>query len=137
MPVSRLRFFKRCAEFIPRDKVRYVPRNTRGIYVLLNEIKPKKNYAVVYVGMAGGKRSGSGGRLNAHNRSKRKEWTHFSVFEAWDNISQSEIQELEGLVRHMFRKDKAALPLNKARKSGLSKVRDNRIQKWSERIRVS
>ena len=35
VPASELRLIKRCAEFRPRDEVKLVPHNTRGIYVLL------------------------------------------------------------------------------------------------------
>ena len=140
MAVARLRFFKRCAEFIPRSKTTHIPGNTRGIYVLLKEIRPKREYKVMYVGMAGGNRSGTHSRLNAHKRSHKKspEWTHFSLFEVWDNINEPEIREIEGIIRHIFRKDSGVLPLNVANKfTRLSKVCDNRIEKWGERIRAS
>jgi hypothetical protein len=53
---------------------------------------------VVYVGMSA---SGIKGRNQRHKRSKMTRWTHFPVFEVWDNISPDEIKELEGLFRHM------------------------------------
>ena len=141
MSVSRLRFFKRCAEFLPRKEVTHIPRNTRGVYVLLkNEIKAKKNYQVMYVGMAGGNRTGIHGRLNSPKKSgtKQKKWTHFSIFEVWDNITEPEIRELEGLLRHIFRKDREALPLNVSKRfMRLSKVRDNRMKEWAKRVKAS
>jgi hypothetical protein len=114
MPATSLRFFKSRAESIARERVGELPHKTRGIYVLLKRIKPK-GYEVVYVGMSA---TGVGGRLRVHDRSKRKgpHWTNFSVFEVWDNISEPEIRELEGFIRHIFRKHEAALPLNRARR---------------------
>ncbi|GAF97179.1 unnamed protein product, partial [marine sediment metagenome] len=32
-------------------------------------------------------------------------WTHFSIFEVWENITENEIKELEGLFRQIYRKD--------------------------------
>ena len=69
---------------------------------------------VVYVGMAGGEvKSGIGGRLRSHKRKKGKAWTHFSAFEVWDNIREDEVRELEGIFRHIYRKDSRAGKLNK------------------------
>ena len=39
-------------------------------------------------------------------------WTHCSVYEVWDNITQEQVEELEGLFRHIYRKDIAANQLN-------------------------
>ncbi len=39
MAISDLRFVKRCAEWEARDKIHFVPRGTRGLYTLLNEIQ--------------------------------------------------------------------------------------------------
>jgi len=112
MPASELRLIKRCAEFRPRDDVKLVPRNTRGIYVLLDK-KSKKQFDVIYVGMAGGQKAGANGRMRSHSRNttKGKLWTHFSLFEVWDNITQAEVAELKGLFRHIYRKDSRAIGL--------------------------
>lgn len=67
---------------------------------------------VVYVGMARGERSGVKGRLKSHDASK-SDWTHFSVFEVWDNIYPQQIEELEGLFRHLYRQDAMANKLNR------------------------
>ena len=67
---------------------------------------------VVYVGMARGERSGIKGRLRTHMKSKPDLWTHFSVFQVWDNISAQEVEELEGLFRHIYRYDTQANQLN-------------------------
>jgi hypothetical protein len=59
-------------------------------------------------------RRGVRGRLISHRRSKRKGdlWTHFSVFQVWDNIRDDEVAELEGLFRHIYRRDLHANRLN-------------------------
>src|ERR1017187_4765074 len=110
MPVSDLRLIQRCSEFCPQDSINLVPPNTRGIYVLLKRIKtaaakPPK-FDVVYIGMARGLKTGIRGRLISHKNRVGNEWTHFSLFEVWDNISETEIAELEGLFRHIYRKDR-------------------------------
>ena len=99
MAISELKFIKRCAEFIPRTEIRNLPARTRGIYALLCERPQLKKYDVIYIGMARGLKTGIAGRLRSHARSARKNelWTHFSVFEVWDNISEDEVAELEGL----------------------------------------
>jgi hypothetical protein len=116
MPVSELKLIRRCIEFCSADKVAQIPHNTRGIYVLLNyrKVQRKDRYDVVYIGMARGAKSGAHSRLNSHKRSKRKKgkWTHFSLYEVWDNITQAEVAELEGLFRHIYRKDTRANLLN-------------------------
>lgn len=117
MPVSELRLIQRCAEFCSQEEINSVPRNTRGIYVLFNKRKrkpgeQKNKFDVVYIGMARGLKTGIRGRLSSHKTRIGDSWTHFSVFEVWDNISQSEIEELEGLFRHIYRKDSKANRLN-------------------------
>jgi hypothetical protein len=82
---------------------------------------------------AAGRRGGLRGRLISHAKSKRRGglWTHFSAFEVWDNIRDEEVTELEGLFRHIYRKDSAANALNIQR--GFKKarrVRENDLQKW-------
>jgi len=71
------------------------------------------HYDVVYVGMAA--KGGMRARLKLHRRKKRGHWTHFSLFEVWDNIRDEEIRELEGLFRHIYKFDSQASPLNAAR----------------------
>jgi hypothetical protein len=123
MPVSELKLVKRCVEFCEVDKIRQIPSNTRGIYVLFKcrkkfnkrSKKWRDKYDVVYIGMAGGNKSGAHSRLLAHRRSKEGEWTHFSIFEVWDNITEAEVAELEGLFRHIYRKDTKANRLNEQR----------------------
>ena len=140
MSVSELKLIKRCVEFCDIDQIRHIPPKTRGIYVLFNKRRKlnartkkwKDKYDVVYIGMARGTKTGAHSRLSAHRRSKRKQdkWTHFSLFEVWDNITQSEVAELEGLFRHIYRKDTRANSLNvqrgfkKLKKIGKEKLRD-------------
>ena len=74
--------------------------------------------------MARGEKTGIKGRLLKHLSSKADLWTHFSVFEVWDNITGEQIQELEGLFRHMYRRDATANSLNKQNGHGpLHKLR--------------
>ena len=115
MPQSVLWLIKRFAEFVDKQQIKFVPRRLRGVYVLYNHRRKsgKDKYYVVYVGMAAaGHRSGIRGRLSSHARKKSGLWTHFSVFEVWDNITVEQIAELEGLFRHIYRKDSRANRLN-------------------------
>lgn len=116
MPQSELRLIKNALEYLPKSEIKQVPRRTRGIYVLYRQRKPlngqRKRFDVVYVGMA---RGGIAGRLRSHIRTKGDMFTHFSFFEVWNNISDAEIVELEGLFRHLYRFDANANKLNKAK----------------------
>ncbi|MDI6773476.1 MAG: hypothetical protein QME77_12970 [bacterium] len=81
--VSRLRWFRRCAEWRPRAEIGLVPKGTRGLYTLLREC-PRGRFDVVYVGIAfGATEGGVQSRLQAHAKSRRKGkvWSHFSIFE--------------------------------------------------------
>jgi len=93
MPVSPLRLIKRCALFQRQADLDAVPSHTRGIYVLFWHRPRTGAYDVVYVGLSGGPQSGMRGTRKA------KLWTHFSVFEVWDNIRPEEVAELESLFR--------------------------------------
>jgi hypothetical protein len=138
MPQSELRLVRRIAEFIPKDRVSALPRRLRGIYVLYKQQAhgPRVKYDVLYVGMAAaGRRGGLRGRLMSHARSRKKRnlWTHFSAFEVWDNIRDEEVAELEGLFRHIYRKDAAANALNIQRGfKKASRVRENNLAKWHD-----
>ena len=130
-----LRLIQHCAEFIQRDEIRRVPRRRRGIYVLyrrrgwLDKRRRHERFDVLYVGMASGSMRA---RLYSHARSKRKkQWTHFSIYEVWPNITEQEIRELEGLFRHIYRADGRANILNLQRGfKGLKKVREQDTKKW-------
>ena len=126
---SPLRLIRRCAEYVPEAEGLTLPRGLHGIYVLYRQLRAvrtnKPRYDVVYVGMAskGGIRS----RLRLHRRQKQGHWTHFSVFQVWDNIREDEVRELEGLFRHIYRHDSHANRLNAAR--GFKAVREVRLKK--------
>jgi hypothetical protein len=129
MPISETRFIKRCAQWKRKSEIGLIPRGTRGVYALLHHRPHIKKYDVVYIGMAphGGMRS----RLKSHMKSATKIWSHFSIFEAWDNISEVEIAELEGLFREIYRKDKKANRFNKQKRyKKLQDVRRDDLNKW-------
>ena len=89
MAQSPLRLIKRCTEFRRQDEVEKLPGYLRGLYVLYRKERAggQDRYSVVYVGMsAAGKRRGIKWRLRKHRQSKGEHWTHFSVFQVWDNI---------------------------------------------------
>ena len=132
MPIAKMKFIKRCAEFISKDGRKDIPPNTRGIYVLFQK-KGNKKFNAVYVGMARGNKTGIHGRINSHVLSKTKgsSWSHFSLFEVHDNISTEEVEELEGLLRHIYRFDLQANPFNQQRRyKKLINVRNNKLEKW-------
>jgi len=59
-------------------------------------------------------------------------WAHCSVFEVWNNIRDDEIEELEGLFRHIYHHDSKANKLNIQRKHRkLARVQDNDIDNWA------
>jgi hypothetical protein len=133
-PKTVLRFIRRTAEFLEIKDISSLKKRLRGIYVLYQAgAKPKRGkqpFDVRYIGMA--TRGGIKGRLLAHKRAKRKtgEWTHFSVFQAWDNITNQEIAELEGLARHIYRRDSTStLNIQRGHKP-LTNIKDNKISGW-------
>jgi hypothetical protein len=95
---------------LPVGEVDNLPSGMRGVYVLYRHRPKARRFDVVYVGMAatGGMRP----RLRSHRAKKLGLWTHCSVFEVWDNITPAEVQELEGIFRHIYRKDSRAARLN-------------------------
>lgn len=127
MPASELRLVRRCAERVPKSDIALVPKNTRGLYALL--VKRGDEYNVIYVGMAGGSKAGIHGRLRADEKRKA-EWTHFSVFEVWDNVSEAEVQELEGLFRHIYRRDAQANKLNRQRRFKKLEIVRKPLKTW-------
>jgi len=129
-----LRLIKHCAEFLRQEDVSKVPHGTRGIYVLLwhdPTASARKNYEVVYIGMS---RRGVKGRLESHkqNEAKRTLWNYFSVYSVWPNITDEEIQELEGLFRAIYRRDLKANKIAVQKGFGkLKRLQDNTLQ-WKE-----
>jgi hypothetical protein len=134
MPQSELRLIKRCAEFRPQGEIEDLPRGLRGIYVLYKHRTShgEDQYDVVYVGMArSGRRGGVGGRVRSHLKKKGGLWTHFSVFEVWDNVRDDEVTELEGLFRHIYRLDTRANRLNVQRAfKRIRKIRKDELDEW-------
>jgi hypothetical protein len=133
---SDLRFIRRSAEFLKVTEISHLKNGLRGIYVLyiLETRDGKERFNVQYIGMSRGDRFGMKGRLRSHRRSKRKSdnWTHFSVFEVWDNVTKEEIEELEGFARHLYRRDSTANTLNIQRGyKKLRKVRKQEIARWA------
>jgi hypothetical protein len=117
--VSPLRLLKRGQEFVHVEEIDHLPRGMRGIYVLYKHHPKGRRFDVVYVGMAA---DGSiRGRLRSHRTKKRDLWTHCSAFEVWDNITPAEVKELEGIFRHIYRKDSRAAELNIQRSFGRMK----------------
>ena len=114
--ISALRLLKRREEFVPAEKVDDLPRGMRGIYVLYKHRARFRRFDVVYVGMAA--EGGIRPRLRSHRARKKALWTHCSVFEVWDNITPAEVKELEGIFRHIYRKDSKASQLNVQRSFG-------------------
>ena len=114
MPTSLCYLFKSAHEFVPVAEVSKIPKLVRGLYVLYRSVR-RRSMKVVYIGMARGEQSGVKGRLRQHQRNKAEEWTHVSVYEVWDNIPAQQVEELEGLFRHIYRNDPNANRLNKQR----------------------
>jgi hypothetical protein len=122
------------AEFVEKEYWDNVPDNTRGIYALLDSVK-RERFDVVYVGKSAGESAGIYSRLHHHVNSKWLKWTHFTIFEVHDNITAQEITELEGLFRHMYRKDSRANKYNtqlchKPFQNRNVKVSEKRVKKW-------
>jgi len=141
MPQSPVRLFKRFAEFVPQEQIAALPKGTRGIYALYksrrddaNPSRGTKRFDLVYVGMAAsGRRGGIRSRLLSHRRRKEDLWTHFSAFQVWDNIRDEEVKELEGLFRHLYRKDTKANRLNVQRGfKKMRQIRQNNLRLWKD-----
>lgn len=119
-------FFKSFYEFVPASQMSGLPSGMRGLYALYQEDKAGK-LNLAYVGMTG---NGAKGRLGKHTESKAGSWSHCSVFEVWDNITQSQIEELEALFRHSLRKDATASALNIQKGSAMfRRLRDETIKR--------
>ena len=122
---SPMRLIKTALEYRPTSEQNTVPEGLRGIYALYK--KQGHSYNLVYIGMSGkGAKGRIHRRLASHKRNQPTEWTHFSYYEVWDNISDIEIQELEGLFRQLYRYDARSNALNiQQSHSPLVKVRKN------------
>lgn len=123
MPISPCYLFKSHFRHVDAQEIGSLPDRARGLYVLFD--KQDEHMNVVYVGMARGDAVGVKGRLRSHRRNERKknEWTHFSFFEVWDNISKQQVEELEGLFRMIYATDEHANRINIQKSYGpLSKI---------------
>ena len=113
---STLRLIKRAEEFLSVAELHRLPAGMRGIYILYRHRRRHRHrldrYDVVYVGMAS---SSIRVRIGAHRKKKANLFTHCSIYEVWDNITRTEIEELEGLFRHFYRFDSRASALNRQR----------------------
>jgi hypothetical protein len=98
-----MRLIKSALEYRKKGEISKVPGGVRGIYCLYK--KRGKSYALVYVGMSG-VNGRVAARLRKHAKSLNKDWSHFSYYEVWDNITDAEIAELEGLFLQLSRFDK-------------------------------
>lgn len=109
-------FFKSIGEFYPKENVSRLPGKMKGVYALSRvegvDEKGKRMFRVVYVGMS--KRS-IRGRLRSHLHSKEELWTHVSVYQMNDNIPEHMIREIEGVLRHIYRRDPNTNSINAAR----------------------
>jgi len=131
MPSSPTRLVERCAQWLPKGAAKLVPHGTRGIYALLHFRPRVGKYDVVYIGMAA--KGGIWSRLKSHMKSQTKVWSHFSVFKVWENIREDEVEELEGLFREIYRKDKRANRFNKQKKfKKIQMVREDDLRKWKK-----
>ncbi|VWD57030.1 hypothetical protein BCO71171_06066 [Burkholderia contaminans] len=107
-----------------------MPAYVRGIYVLY-EKNEDGAMDVVYIGMARGEQSGARGRLRKHLENPKKVWSHFSVYQVWDNIPKEQIEELEGLFRHLYRKDSTANCFNVQKTYGpLARIKRKSAEDW-------
>ena len=132
MPISELKLIKHSLEYIPKEKLHLVPYGTRGIYALYQKSPDQDYYDLVYIGMARGVKVGILKRLRSHLKNKPNLWSHFSIFEVWDNIREEEVEELEGLFRHLFKKDSKANSLNKQKEyKKLERVRKSTLNEWN------
>jgi hypothetical protein len=129
MPKSELRLIKNAREYLPQNECNMIPSKIRGVYVLYKRRgrvnAQSHHFDFVYIGMAS---SNIRRRVNSHKNTKGSLWTHFSFYEVWDNISDEEIAELEGLFRHLYKYDSKANSLN--RQKGYKKL--DQVRKRSD-----
>lgn len=116
VPRKYPKLIMRCVEYIHKSRIGEIPKGIRGIYSLLD--KRGDYYNVVYVGLSN---KDIRYRLWAHARTK-SQWSHFSIYEVWINISEEQIDELEGLIRQIYRKDKRANKYNVIKRFKLLRV---------------
>ncbi len=119
MPEIELRLIKRSEKLLPADKINSLPNGLRGFYVLYNYSRETDSYNVVYVGVSS-TRSDEGHlrwKLKTHSKKKEGLWSHFSIYEVWENINGNEIRELKRLFREIYKNDSNANKLIKQKGS--------------------
>ncbi len=134
MPISSspLRLIKNSVEYYHKTRWDEIPLFVRGIYVLYKFNSRTGSYGVVYVGMAGAETAGVRRRIMSHYKNKGSQWSHFSVYQVWENIREDEVRELEGLFRHIYRHDARANKLNKQRGfKKLNRLRSETFEDWA------
>ena len=132
MPIAPLRLIKNATEYLHKSEYADIPFRCRGIYVLYRYTRRSGSYNVVYVGMAAKENAGIKRRIMSHMKTKEGQWTHFSVFQVWDNVQEQEVAELEGLFRHIYRYDSRANKLNKLRSyKKLNQIRTDCFSEWT------
>ena len=106
--LSKTLLFKNSLIHWKAERFKEIPPYTRGIYILFREAGEHMN--VVYVGVATAEGSGARSRITDHIR--KKDFTHFSVYEVFENIAEQQIKELEGLFLQIYATDEHANVLN-------------------------
>ena|ERR1041385_5943485 len=137
MPKSKLTIFKRTIQFQKRETFSQIPSDIRGIYIL-HLGNPDDVCRSVYVGRSHGK-VGIKQRISEHTRhtSDHWKWTHFSVYEVHDNVSDVQIGELEGLLLYAHRKHPGICTINKQKRpkafrlSPPNGVKEKSFAKWN------
>lgn len=102
MKVSPCYLFSRSVEFCEIEQLDMMLPYMKGIYVLY-QCYDDGHMEVVYIGVGLGKANGIKGQLMIHRDQQPNVWSHFSVFEVWDNITKKQIKELAGFFRHVYR----------------------------------
>jgi len=132
-----------CMERKPKQAIEVLPSGLklRGIYALFKENKKGfrgkekgSSYEVVYIGIS---TSDIRKRLQSHKREMGEEdWTHFSFFKVWPNITDEEIEELEALFLHIYSQDTRAEKYNKQKiKADLKRIRIKNLTEQGEILR--
>jgi hypothetical protein len=132
---KHLRLVQYCVERLPREQLNDIPSGLglRGIYVLFNKKEGERFYNVVYIGIS---TVSIKSRLAEHSKHYKKDWTHFSFYKVWPNITDGEIKELEGLFLRIYKKDSQAQKYNLIKGFGpLSKVKIKNLRNQKENLK--
>lgn len=102
MKVSPCYLFCRSLELCSAAEIEFVPPATKGIFVLYRHIE-NDLMELVYIGAGMGDQDGLKGQLQMHRNLQHHAWTHFSIFQVWENIPKKQMKELAGFFRHVYR----------------------------------